>query len=402
MRVWATGLALLVAVLLAASPALAQATGGSFGGGSFGRSSSGSSAGPTESRRPPSTWSGGSSRGSGPGTAPGLPSAEPRWPSAEPGWPSTGSRRLDHSPRSGFESSDEPPSSTERAKASDGGGLGWFGTCCCCFGAVALLLVASAYALSRQRGWVRALEQLFDLRSRHYAGPDAMYVSQLSLGIDWRARRQIQDALTRLAETGDTATPQGLAKLLRETVLALRRAELSWLYAAHEEPEGPLSPQVAEQRFRSLAANARAAFKHELVRNADGHVTSAAAPALQAKASEGEGVVVVHVLVAAYRPLVTVQSNDGRAIRRALDNRAALTADELGALEVIWSPAAEDDRMSTAELEQLYPNLRLIDPNSIAGRTFCSYCRGPFAMELLECPHCGAPAEASRDNRPST
>jgi len=44
-------------------------------------------------------------------------------------------------------------------------------------------------------------------------------------------------------------------------------------------------------------------------------------------------------------------------------------------------------------------NLRLIDPESIAGRIFCSYCQGPFAMELLNCPHCGAPAEQSQGRR---
>lgn len=66
----------------------------------------------------------------------------------------------------------------------------------------------------------------------------------------------------------------------------------------------------------------------------------------------------------------------------------------LAAVEIIWSPAAEEDRMSTAELEQRYPELRKIDETAIAGRVFCAYCRGPFAMELLECPHCGAPIEA--------
>ena len=69
------------------------------------------------------------------------------------------------------------------------------------------------------------------------------------------------------------------------------------------------------------------------------------------------------------------------------------------ALEVVWSPAAENDRMSTAELEQFYPEMKLIDPNSIAGRVFCAYCNGPFPAELLNCPHCGAPAEASKDRK---
>ena len=79
-------------------------------------------------------------------------------------------------------------------------------------------------------------------------------------------------------------------------------------------------------------------------------------------------------------------------IRQAVQDRAALNGQTLVALEVIWSPAAENDRMSTAELEQNYPELRMIDPNSIAGRVFCQYCSAPFAMELGKCPHCGGPA----------
>jgi hypothetical protein len=51
---------------------------------------------------------------------------------------------------------------------------------------------------------------------------------------------------------------------------------------------------------------------------------------------------------------------------------------------------AEQDRMSSAELEQLYPELALIDPQRIAGKTACAFCSGAFPMELLRCPHCGA------------
>ena len=90
---------------------------------------------------------------------------------------------------------------------------------------------------------------------------------------------------------------------------------------------------------------------------------------------------------------------DATQIRNALSDRGAVLPQHMVALEVIWSPAAENDRMSTSELEQNYPELKLIDPNSIAGRIFCAYCSGPFPMELLNCPHCGAPAEASKDRR---
>ena len=57
--------------------------------------------------------------------------------------------------------------------------------------------------------------------------------------------------------------------------------------------------------------------------------------------------------------------------------------------------------MSTAELEAVYPHLQKIDERSIAGRVFCSYCRGPFAAELLTCPHCGAPAPGAEE-QPTT
>lgn len=60
------------------------------------------------------------------------------------------------------------------------------------------------------------------------------------------------------------------------------------------------------------------------------------------------------------------------------------------AVEVIWTPAEENDRLSSAELETLYPELRKIDEKSMTGRVFCASCAGPFAAELGACPHCGA------------
>ena len=74
-------------------------------------------------------------------------------------------------------------------------------------------------------------------------------------------------------------------------------------------------------------------------------------------------------------------------------------ADEAG-IEVVWSPAAEDDRMSTAELEQHYPELEKLDEKAIAGRVFCAHCSGPFPMELLACPHCGAPVSKATRSAP--
>jgi uncharacterized membrane protein len=231
-----------------------------------------------------------------------------------------------------------------------------------------------------------------------YAGPNAMYVTQLQLGLDWRARAQLQQHLARLAQTGDTRSPAGLTQLLSETVLALRRNEMSWLYAGYKDLGGA-PPQQAQASFQQLGQEARSRFQHELVRSAQGQQSEQQAPEMKAHAHEGQGTVVVTVILATRRPLTGIAVPDATQIRNALSDRGALLPNHMVALEVVWSPAAENDRMSTSELEQNYPEMKLIDPNSIAGRVFCAYCTGPFPMELLTCPHCGAPAEASKDRR---
>jgi uncharacterized membrane protein len=317
----------------------AQSTGGSFGGGSFGGGSSGGSS---------SSSSGSSSSSSGGGS----------W-----GGGSSGS------------------------SYSGGGGGG--------------SIDATGFLYMLCLG-VAVLGVLFVMqRARRPSSPrraasigSRLHTSELALGLDWRARPELQEALARMAASGDTATAEGRAQLLNETALALRRAELSWLYVGYQEL-GWRVPSDAKTAFRNAAADARARFTRELVRNAGGHVTTGSAPpGLTARSDEGPGLIVVTVITAARRLLGEIDDpRSADSIRAALDDRCAVVASELAAFEVVWSPAAEEDRMSSAELEQHYPDLALIDPASIAGRVFCSYCNGPFPMELLKCPHCGAPVE---------
>ncbi|MCC6876864.1 MAG: DUF1517 domain-containing protein [Sandaracinaceae bacterium] len=359
---WKCWLLALALALSAPTVALAQSTGGSFGGGNWGSGGGGG---------------GGSSGGSWGG---GGGSSSGSWGGSGSGGSWGGSS-----------------GGTYRG-GGGGGGIGLGGLCCLAFfvGVVAVVVI-----LSKRKGGGGPSASVGGAGMGGYplySGHDAMHVSQLSLGIDWRARRDLQAQLKRLAETGDTRSPQGLANLLRETVLALRRAEMSWLYVGFKGM-GPLAPMNAQSQFQQLATGLRAAFQHELVRGGGGQVQQQQGPDMQARSNEGQGLVVVHLLIAARRPLAQLANPDANQIRMALDNRAALTADQLVALEVVWSPAAENDRMSSSELEQNYPDMRLIDPNSIAGRIFCTYCTGPFPMELLTCPHCGAPAEASKNNR---
>lgn len=240
---------------------------------------------------------------------------------------------------------------------------------------------------------VFAVIVLVERRRKGGKGAGGMFLSQVTLGIDWRARKALQEQLARLAASGQTGTKEGRATLLRETVLALRRAELAWLYAAFRDGESTMSGPQAQSTFQAAASEARARFRQEVVRNADGSIVQNPTPEMRTSATEGQGTVVVSLITVARRALTPVTNlGDASQIRAALQDRGTLDANTLVALEVVWSPAAEHDRMSTAELEQNYPELHLIDPQSIAGRLFCAYCNGPFAMELLNCPHCGAPA----------
>ena len=333
-------IAVFVGLFFLSAPVLAQETGGSFGGSDFSSGSSGSSGGGS------SDWS--SSGGSSDWSSSGGSSD---WPSSGSSW----------------------------------GDMGYFALSM-------LLIVGMAFALLRivvgMGYWIRSQGRAS--RSQAPASAADMHASTLQLGIDWYARAELQQALARMAASGSTRSSEGRADLLSETELALRRAELSWVYVGYHNL-GWHTPSEAQAQFKAAAKQARVEFRRELVRNVDGNVMTAAPPPLTARPDEGPGFVVVTLVLVARRELAAVVPGDGASsIRAALEDRGTLGADQLVAIEVIWSPAVEQDRMSSAELEQHYPHLQLIDPTTIAGRLFCQFCGGAFAMELLECPHCGA------------
>jgi uncharacterized membrane protein len=330
---------------LAAYPVVAQSTGGSFGGGSFGGGGGGGG----------SYGGGGGSYGGG----------------------SYGG------------------GSSYSGGSYSGGGSGCSLPCGC---TVPLVILFVIVMIAKQS---RSATRGAGMPSHGSRGWGQVDISAIRLGVDWRARRDLQAHLERLARSGQTGTPAGLANLLRETVLGLRRAELAWLYASVANYH-PMSAAMAEGIFRQLGIDSRSKFRQELVRNADGQKSDQQAGELRAHPNEGEGTVVVTLIVAARREILDVDNvQDANALKALLgDMTAVANPQSLVAMEVIWSPAAENDRMSSAELEQFYPELKKIDERSIAGRIFCGYCRGPYAMELLTCPHCGAPAP--RGGQPHT
>lgn len=252
-----------------------------------------------------------------------------------------------------------------------------------CLGSVAFL----AFLFFLFRGLARLAE-----------GP-RIGVSVTQIAIDARSRRFVQEALTKMVAEGDTTSQEGLARLLAAAARALTAAKLAWIYAGSQHFPPALQAQARAMHTRA-AHDARARFKTELVRKADGTTRTQDAPDLVAREHEGEGVVVVSLVVATYAKLAPVDPARVDQLERLLADLAALPPARLLALELIWSPAAEQDRMSTDELEALYPELTRL--TAVGGRVFCRYCSGPHAAELTKCPHCGAPTDSSAGTTATT
>lgn len=217
-------------------------------------------------------------------------------------------------------------------------------------------------------------------------------VVALHAGLDARARKPVQDALGVLATTLAPG-PEGRLRALHAT-LALLDAHATSIAYEGTRAHAHLPQVEARGVFARETADLRARYRYELVRTDASHATASsdttiAAPTVRQRAEEGEGFVVVSIVVAA-RGLVAPASG--------FDPTAAalvrLDADQLVAFEVIWSPAADADRMSSLELETLYPELHAVRHD--VGRVRC-VCGVPYAAELATCPSCGRPvAEALR------
>ncbi|MBL8622257.1 MAG: DUF1517 domain-containing protein [Myxococcales bacterium] len=225
----------------------------------------------------------------------------------------------------------------------------------------------------------------------HTPAPDLFDVTAIRIVFDARARGAVQAALDRLGETAGTGSAAGRVQMLNEVAILLRRHRAAWVYGA--VANHPMTTKdEARAAFHTHVATARASYRDETIRNVDGKVTRADAHAVAAP-SEGPGLVMVSVMVAAERELVTVdRPGDGEALRRALEALSSLTPSSLVAVEVVWTPSEPADRMTSAEVERLLAGTGYakID-GALAGVAVCAFCQGIYPAEAFTCVHCGAP-----------
>lgn len=185
--------------------------------------------------------------------------------------------------------------------------------------------------------------------------PDTLELYRLQVAL-LASAKQIQRDLNRIAEIADTSTPEGLARLNQEVTLALLRNPEFWMYAKSGQQQLP-RPE-AESQFNQLALAERTKYTDEtLARFGDNR--EAIVKSFQAdNPNETAEYIVITVLAAAEAGaprIPVVRSSD--ELRQALTAIGSLSRDQLVALEVIWTPQAESDTLTSEELLTQYTDL---------------------------------------------
>ena len=190
------------------------------------------------------------------------------------------------------------------------------------------------------------------------SGPTRLAVVRLQVGLLGMAR-SMQDDLERIASRADTSSPDGLAYVLQETVLALLRHPEFCVYGAsgYRGCDGPAS---AEQAFNELSLDERSKFEEETLVNVNARRkdTGRTAPATPGGAPpERNEFIVVTILAVVDAPFKLGKVASAEELRAALKKLGSVGASSLSAVEVLWAPQEEGDTMTAQELSEKYPTL---------------------------------------------
>ncbi len=198
-----------------------------------------------------------------------------------------------------------------------------------------------------------------------YTSSSKVAVAQVQVGLLANAR-ELQPELNRLALTADTSSALGRATVLQEATLALMRHPEYWVYGATNSQKASLD--AAEAKFNQLSLTERSKFIDETLTNVDSVLTDESQQALGGKTEgaiqlqEGDAgeYIVATVIVGATGSLDLPTINDSDDLRQALQQVGSLGSDRLLAVEVLWTPQAEGDTLTSDDIMAYYPNLKLV------------------------------------------
>ncbi|MBD2064166.1 DUF1517 domain-containing protein [Funiculus sociatus GB2-A5] len=203
-----------------------------------------------------------------------------------------------------------------------------------------------------------------EVDSLGYSNPKVS-VARVQVGLLSEAR-SLQKELDQLARTADTSSAEGRAQVLQESTLALLRHPEYWVYGAGESQQTAL--QAAEAKFNQLALGERSKFTEETLSNVNNQLRAAAPKAsLPGTAAGGELMtqdpgeyLVVTMVVGVEGNLELPKINSTDDLRQALRQIGGISSDRLLAVEVLWTPQADGDTLTTDDLLAEYPDLKLV------------------------------------------
>ncbi|MEQ8384131.1 MAG: DUF1517 domain-containing protein [Coleofasciculus sp. A1-SPW-01] len=187
-------------------------------------------------------------------------------------------------------------------------------------------------------------------------------VGRLQVGL-LASARELQYELDKLAQQANTDSPQGRAQVLQESTLALLRHPEYWVYGATQSQQ--IALDAAEARFNQLSLAERSKFAEETLSNYQGQLRQETA-----KAAEGDGAlvesqdpgeyIIVTLLVGVQGKLELPTINSSDDLRQALRQMGGVSSDRLLAIEVLWTPQAEGDTLTSDDVLAEYPDLKLV------------------------------------------
>ncbi|MEL6929168.1 MAG: DUF1517 domain-containing protein [Cyanobacteria bacterium J06600_6] len=191
-------------------------------------------------------------------------------------------------------------------------------------------------------------------------------VAEVKVGLLVNAR-ELQPELNRLALTADTNTASGRATVLQEATLALLRHPEYWVYGSTSSAKASL--EAAEAKFNQFSLTERSKFTDETLSNVNSVIEDDSQKALggatkdgalQLKEGDSGEYIVATVIVGATGNLDLPKINGSDDMRQALQQIGSLGSDRLLAVEILWTPQADGDTLSSEDILAYYPNLKLV------------------------------------------
>lgn len=205
-----------------------------------------------------------------------------------------------------------------------------------------------------------------DTTTYEVGGSPTVSVARLQVGL-MAAARYLQSDLNRIATTADTSTSAGLTQVLQETTLSLLRHPEYWAYGGAEVQQGRL--EAAEAQFNRLALAERSKLAGEALSNVNNQIKRAPAIVDALPSANGEFTlentepgeyIVASVIVATQGKLQLPTINSTEDVRRAITQIGSIPSEQLMAIEIIWTPQAEGETLTSDEMVVAYPNLKVL------------------------------------------